>query len=308
MKRTLILSIALSLVWQMSGFVLADGAKDEKAKSKAAELIAQARSALGGEKLKSLQSLYLSSAYRRVIGDREMSGEVEYEMLLPDKIKRSETLSPMPNMEITRIDVLNGNQIWNDSKSGGMGGGGMVMINRGPAANNPQIQAAIENGVRADLTRIMLTFLLASPTSIPVEYAFAGEAESPDGKADAVDITGANNFNVRLFLDQKTHRPLMFTYRGRQPQMMMRTVMGGPGGNREEAEKRAKEEADRASANMQAPPEVEFQMALDDYRAVDGVQFPHSITRSVDGKVTEELTLKKIKVNAPIKPQTFEKN
>ena len=27
-----------------------------------------------------------------------------------------------------------------------------------------------------------------------------------------------------------------------------------------------------------------------------------------DGKVTEEITLKKIKVNAPIKPQTFEKN
>ena len=48
MKRTLILSIALSLVWQLSGFVLADGAKDEKSKSKAAELIAQARAALGG--------------------------------------------------------------------------------------------------------------------------------------------------------------------------------------------------------------------------------------------------------------------
>ena len=184
----------------------------------------------------------------------------------------------------------------------------MVMINRGPAANSPQMKEAMENGVRADFTRVMLTFLLAAPTSIPVEYAFAGEAESPDGKADAVDVTGPNNFNVRLFLDQKTHRPLMFTYRGRQPQMIMRSVMGGPSGNREEAEKKAKEEADRAAANMQAPPEVEFQITLDDYRAVDGVQFPHSITRSVDGKVTEELTLKKIKVNAPIKPQTFEKN
>jgi hypothetical protein len=307
MKRTLILSIALSLVWQLSGLVMADGVQDEKAKSKAAELIAQARAALGGEKLKSLQSLYLSGSYRRVMGEREMSGEVEYEMLLPDKIKRSETLSPMPNMEITRIDVLNGNQVWNDSKSGGMGGGGMVMINRGPAANNPQILAAIENGVRADFTRVMLTFLLAAPTSIPVEYAFAGEAESPDGKADAVDVTGPNKFNVRLFLDQKTHRPLMFTYRGRQPQMIMRT-MTASGGNREEAAKKAREEADHAAANMQAPPEVEFQMALDDYRAVEGVQFPHSITSSVDGKVTEELTLKKIKVNAPIKPQTFEKN
>jgi hypothetical protein len=307
MKRTLILSIALSLVWQLSGFVLADGPKDEKSKSKAAELIAQARAALGGDKLKSLQSLYLSGSYRRVMGDREMSGEVEYEMLLPDKIKRSETLSPMPNMEITRIDVLNGNQIWNDSRSGGAGGGGMVMINRGPAASNPQMQAAIENGVRADFTRTMLTFLLTAPTSIPVEYSFVGEAESPDGKADAVDITGPNNFNVRLFIDQKTHRPLMFTYRGRQPQMIMRT-MPANARNREEAEKKAREAADHESARMQAPPEVEFQMALDDYRAVDGVHFPHSITRSVDGKVTEELTLKKIKVNSPIKTQIFEKN
>jgi hypothetical protein len=308
MKRTLIWSIAISLLWQLSTVAFADGAANDVAKTKAAELIAQARAALGGEKkLKSVQSITISGSFRRLLGDRETSGEVEYEILLPDKIKRSETMNPMPNVEITRIDVLNGEQVWSDSQSGGMGG--MVMIRRG-GSDNPQIQEqmqkAMENSIRADFARTLISLLLTSQSSFPVEFSYVGEAEAPDGKADAIDVTGPNKFATRLFLDQKTHRPLMLSYRGRQPRLVMQTVSSG-GRSREEAEKHMKENAEKAAAEAQAAPEVDFQVALDDFREVDGILFPHAMTRMVDGKVTEELTLKKLKVNAPIKPQIFEK-
>jgi hypothetical protein len=46
-------------------------------------------------------------------------------------------------------------------------------------------------------------------------------------------------------------------------------------------------------------------MFLDDYRAEDGVLLPHKVSRSVDGKTTEEWTFKTIKVNPAFKPDAF---
>lgn len=305
MKRTLILSVLISLVWQAGALALTLSPKSDDAKTRAASIIEQAREAIGGEgKLKSIKSIAVSGNYRRVIGDRETSGEIEYEMLLPDKIRRTETMSPIPNATITRIDVMNGEQIWSDTQSGSMGG--MVMIRRPGAENDAQRQKIYENSVRADFARFLLGLLLTAPSSFPLDYSFAGEAEAPDGRADAIDISGPNNFSVRLYIDQKSHLPLMFSYRGRQPNIVMRTVTSG-GLSREEAEKRAQESIDKMEKEQAPPPEVEFQVALDDFRKVDGVLIPHLMTRSVDGKVTEEVTLSKLKINPSIKPQVFEK-
>ena len=50
---------------------------------------------------------------------------------------------------------------------------------------------------------------------------------------------------------------------------------------------------------------VDITIFLDDYKTVSGVQLPHHITRSIDGKPTEELTFKTITVNPAFKPDTF---
>ena len=308
MKRTLILSITLSIVWQLGALAHSSATKTdskaEAARARAAELISKAREAIGGnEKLKTLQGLHASGTYRRVLGDREMSGDVEYEILLPDRIRRTETMSPMPGMEMTRIDVLNGTQIWSDSQSSG-GGGGMVMIRR-PGAENPQAQTAYENSVRADFARQILGLLLTTIPSIPLNFVYAGEAESPDGKAEVIEVSGPDNLAARLFLDQRSHRPLMIGYKGILPRVVMRTIDGPPGG-KEDAAKRAKDlEADEI--NAPAPPTVEMQISYEDYRSVGGIELPHRITRSSDGKVTEEVELKKFKLNPALKPSSFEK-
>jgi hypothetical protein len=38
---------------------------------------------------------------------------------------------------------------------------------------------------------------------------------------------------------------------------------------------------------------------------VDGVLLPHHLSRSIDGKPTEEMTFKTIKINPAFKPDTF---
>lgn len=299
MKRTLILTIALSLAWQISSFALAHTSSVE---SRGVELMAKARQSIGGDaKLKTIKSLAIAARYRRVMGDRESSGDTELEFLLPDKMRRSETMSLMPGLEMTRVDVINGKTTWSDAQTNGAhGGGGTVMIRR--PAETPETKGSAELAMRADLSRAYLAFLLSSPEAIPFEYSYVGEAEAPDGKAEVVDIVGPNNFNVRLFLDQKSGRPLMMSYRGKAPRFSMRTITGDQG-SPEEIKKKADEEA----ARLAALPEVEFQLTLENYRSVDGVLFPHTLTRMVDGKTTEETDIKKIVVNPQIKLDRFDK-
>ena len=68
--------------------------------------------------------------------------------------------------------------------------------------------------------------LLAAPAG---EVTYAGVAESPDGKADMLEMKDARGQALRLFVDQQTHLPLMLAYQEVRPRMMMQ---GGPGGRR----------------------------------------------------------------------------
>ncbi|MGH9851525.1 MAG: hypothetical protein ACREBD_16950 [Blastocatellia bacterium] len=274
----------------------------QDAVTKAQQLISQARVALGGDKLKSLQSLSATGNYRRTLGQMEMSGEASFDLLLPDKMMKTETMNPMPSLEITRIEAINGDNVWEDQQQHG-GHGGMVMIRRGPGGGDPkQAQAALQQSVRSDFARLSIGWLLTTPSSFPVEYSFVGEAEAPDGKADVLDVKGANGFAAQLFLDQKTHRPLMLAYKGRKPRVITQQMTGAPR-NPEEMEKRAKEfEAEAAKQ-----PEVEYRIFFSDYRGVDGISFPHKLTRSIDNEVTEEMEITKVKINPPLKPEKFVK-
>lgn len=291
--------IVLLIITAATCEIIPDAAAQDAAQ-RAQQLLAQARAASGGEKLSTLQSLSVAGNYRRTMGDREMTGEVQLDLLLPDKMMRTETMSPMPSMEITRIEAMSGDKVWFDQQSSG-GGGGMVMIRR-PGSDTPQGQALQQQAARGEFARLTLGLLLSTPSSFPVEYSYAGTAEAADGKAEAIEVKGPHNFAARLFFDQKTHRLLMMTYQGRQPRMITRTATERPR-NPEEIEKLAKE----AAAEAERQPLVEFQIRYADYRDVQGLSLPHRLSKAVDGAVNEEWELTKYKVNPALKPAQFEK-
>ena len=278
------------------------GASAQDAAAKAQQLIAQARAALGGDKLKSLS---VTGNYRRTFGQMEMTGEVSYDLLLPDKMMKTETMNPAPSLEITRVETLNGDDVWEDQQQHG-GGSGMMIFRRGPGGPRVDPQKAqdmMRQEVRFNFARLVIGLLLTTPSSFPVEYSFAGEAESPDGKADALDVKGPGGFAVRLFLDQKTHRPLMLTYKARKPRIMTQTAAPGANRNPEEMEKRMKE----MEAETAKQPEVEFRIYLSDYREANGVSIPYKMTRSIEDEVNEELEIKNVKINPQLKPEKFVK-
>ena len=150
--------------------------------------------------------------------------------------------------------------------------------------------------VRADFYRTVLSILPAAQGVSGLTYTHAGQAESNEGTADAIDVKG-ENFVARLFVDSKTHLPLMLTYMAPQPRMFTRRPDDTP----ETIRKRFEEERGK-------PPQmVENTVYFSDHRKVNGVMLPHRMSRSVDGKPTEEIEIKSYKANPTLDPQMFEK-
>ena len=285
--QRLIVSL-MSIVMTLGGLA-ARAAGDTKSE----QLIAQARAALGGEKnLAKVQGLSAAGTYQREMGDRQLIGEITIDLLLPDKMLRTESLRPMGDATIEMLQGVNGDQVLRNSRT--IGGGPGMMIRIAPPPGGPDGEAQALRNQRADMARFALAFLLTSPPAVPLEYTYGGEAEAEDGKADVVDARGPGSFAARLFFDKKTHRPLMIAYRGAAPRMVVQTQRGGG-------------PPPAAGAAPPAPPPqiVDIQLFLDDYKSVDGILLPHHFSRSVDGKPTEEMTFKTIKINPAFKPDAF---
>lgn len=269
----------------------------QEAADKAQQILAAARAAIGGEKLKSLQSLSIEGEFRRTMGPMEMSGTLNVDMLMPDKVLRVETMNMMGGMEITRLEALNGDKVWEDQQTSG-GGGGMVMIRRGGRGTDPKVA---EDMIRSEALKTAFGFVLSTPSSLPTTFTYSGEAESPDGKADVLDAKVPAGPALRLYFDQKSHRLLLLTYKGKKPRVI--THQGGGPPAEGDLEKRLKE----AEAETAKQPDVEYQTRFSDYKEVGGISLPHKISKGIDSETNEEITITKVKVNPAIKPEKFVK-
>jgi hypothetical protein len=312
MKRHLTISTIVTLLVVITA-VVSQQSVNARQDNRALALLDKARTALGGEaKLKAVQGLSATAKFRRILAkdQPEISGELQLDFLLPDKFMTTEESAlPMGGAHLTRINGLNGDQTFRDARTSG-GGGGMMIVRAGPENPGPQVQAGMLRSVRAEFARYVIAWLLTSPPGQILEFSYVGEAQADEGRAEVIDVKSADDFALRLFLDKESHRPLMVTYRGAQPMMVMRTI-GAPAASREEAEKHVKEIQEKTRKEMESnPPEpktVEIQMYLSDYREVDGVLLPHQISRSVNGEVTEEWEVTKFKINPPLKAEKFKK-
>jgi hypothetical protein len=293
MQRLMVSFVSLGM---MLGSLIAGAEGD----TKAVALLEQARAALGGgSKLAKVQGFSAAGTLAREMGDRQVTGELTIDVQLPDKMVRTDSMSPMGDATIVLINGVNGDTLIRNSKTLNAGPGLMVRMQAPPAAGSDAETQALR-AARADLARFAVAFLLTPPASMPLEFTNGGEAESPDGKADVVNVKGPGSFAARLFIDKSSHRPLMLSYQGVAPRMVVQTMRGGPAPDPAAAGRHANE-----AAAAQPPQAVDIQMFLDDYRPVDGVMFPHHVSRSVDGKTTEEWTFKTIKVNPAFKPDAF---
>ncbi len=301
--RSILLALAFAL--SVPGAALAQ--QSVAPETQAQEILKQARAAVWDEtKSKPLQSLSLNASRRFARGERQVEVEMTLDALFPDKFLQTDTIIHSVGLGFTSIRAVNGSQAWFDAESNasaadatkramaGMspesssnqsgGGMGAILGELGGGAGIRPPEKRTEQSIHAGFARLMLVWLLATPSSLPVEFTYAGQAVAQaDGKkAEVLNVTGPNNFAARLFLHPQTHQVLMLSYKAKSV-------------NRGEQE---------ALANASG---AEVRWVVSDHRNVNGLTLPHQLVIFLDGQPIEELTIKKVKINPSLKPNMFER-
>lgn len=286
--------------------------------AKAQELLEQARAALSqSAKFDSIQTLSVSGNIRRAAmtatassggatgsvtaigGDVDPTifgannfkeyfadGKVEYDFSMPGKFRWQEDIGQQQ-----RSGFFDGDRLWQK-------------VNRNAVNSPPHAAPFIRQLLQSQFSYLTLGLLLAPPPGFPVEYSYAEEKPFRQTVAEVIVITGPGSFKTELYLDQTTHRPLL-----------LRFVIGGiarpamvfmPAGTSQQEGRWAVEIAQQqAEAKPPGAQEREKLVFFTDYRAVDGVLFPHKITTQINGKLIEEISFSQFKANQPINPEKF---
>jgi hypothetical protein len=316
-----------SIGFGMLAALLAGGVQPSVAQdARADDVLAKTRAALGWTM--AVKSLSVEAETQRNLGSAQMSADAEVLLEMPDKyVKRDQ---PRGMSAVAIATGFNGDRAIKPSGVTMSAGGAMVVrMGTGAAAHDgakpteeqlEEINAATVRTARAEASRLMLGWLGMAHPALKATYAYAGEAESPDGKAHVIDVTGDDGFAARLFIDQNNHLPLMVTYQGRAARMMtvggpMRVTQGSaPSGQSqaggkpltdEERRKQQEQMEEKLRSEMAQQPLVELSLFFDDWREVDGITFPHVMRRASGGETTEEWTITKVKVNPKIDAKKF---
>jgi len=278
--------------------------------ARAQEILKQARQAVGGdEQLQKIQGLQINGQYRRVFGDRQMGGDREISISLPNKYLVEDAMNA-GGLSTAMINFrgLNGDKAFSGNSGGG---GGMVFRIGGPGgqASPEQMEEMQRRIYTAEFSRYLLAIILTPPPSLAVEYKYAGESDVEDTQADVIDVSGPNKFAVRVFFDKKSHMPLLLSYRGPKPRIMTMTRQAGSAPKAEDVAK-AREEAEK-KMQAEAPPvpeEVDFYIRMTDYKKVGGVMVPYKLTFLTENEVSEEFEISKYQFNPQFKADRFEKH
>jgi hypothetical protein len=312
--------------------------------ARAASVMAEVRKALGGEqKIASLKGLSLRADYRREMSagpaggggmvimmtgpggpggnGAQATGKIEIDVELPDRYLRSDIGAG--GFALTRTEGFEGARPFIELVPNTPG---MRVQADSPAADPARAMSALKRS-HTELARLFLALTGGTQPGVNASYAYGGVAESPDGKADIIDVAGPEDFKARLFVDTESHLPLMLTFVEPEPRLMMRR--GGRSGQRGNApateapggapaatprgdvtasltpEQQAEIEKQRKEAEAAPPKLIEYRLYFSDHRKVDGLALPHRIVRGTAEKTTEEWEVTSYKVNPVFKADRF---
>ena len=290
----------------------------------AAAILSATREALGGDaRISSVKTVIAQGRTRQVQGENLVPIEFEISIELPDKYVRTDEIPAResgPNSRGFNGDGLIqvGDAPGGGARRGGPPPGGEGGRGPGGPPPNPTIP------VKQDFVRLTLGMFATSFSSYPLTFGHAGQAEAPEGKADVIDVKGAGNFSARLFIDSKSHLPLMLSWT--TPPNLVAVVPGGkppenmapgsiafetpvPPGASATPEQRKQFEEDALAARekaMKSAKPTENRIYYADYREVNGHRFPFRIRRAVGATTVEETTFDRFRINPKIDPRRFE--
>jgi len=246
------------------------------------QVLADMRAAAGGaDRIAAVRTFSAEGTIQRVTPRGTVERTVEIAMALPDKYVARTQLTDQGNMSVYRRLGLNGDGLINETDAppnlAAAGVNRRLLTDRPLTPPTPEAQEEANQrllmNARAEFARLTLAMFGSSYDGAPVELSYAGLAESPDGTAHAINATGAWGFDVRLFVDSTTHRPLMMIWSQALP---------------------------RDPATTQ-----EHRLYYSNFNEVGGLTLPYTIRHAVDGNVTDETTYAEISINPEIDMERF---
>lgn len=299
--------------------------------SDASRVLAAVRDALGGDKkLASVKTLSATGTSTKVNGDTSGApGDYELAFELPDKFVKKEVVATIGQNVISRTSGFNGEGVI-EATDTPASFPGQVFVRLGPGGAAPGVQPTPEQAeamrksalaaAHEEFARFTLGMFATSFPAFPIEFSYAGEAQSPDGKADVIAVKGSDDFAAKLFIDGNTHLPLMLSWMAKEPLRITSTNSPSGGGTRAQVvqfgggRSMTPEQRDQMMKDMQDQMKeadakrrmVEYRVYYADYQDVSGIKLPFKIQKSIDGNPSEEVTLEKIEVNPKIDPKKFE--
>ncbi len=277
-------------------------------------LLAQARQALGGDAaLAAVTSFSATGTFKRQSGI-SLDYSLEFDCVLPGQFvrntSRSIPMSPIGHVgggTVTELEGFNGDDpitetIQPDSSVP------TVMHFEGPATTPEEIakrRKAQTNAHKHIFLQLTLPLFAASFSSYPLDFTYAGQVQTPKGMAEAIDVTGADNYRSRLLLDVTTHLPLALIWVGKP--IVTSSTTSSP------FRMNSQGQVIGPTATMAAPqlpkpselPDVEWRLDISDYKTVNGLNWPRRFISSFGGKTWEDTKINAFKINPEINPNTF---
>lgn len=298
---------------------------------RAMELLKQARAAIGGESaIGSVQNLSFNGKSSRQLrttsqDGKQLNGEFEMNMILPDKLIRIEKLS----MEAPEGKDGVGNVEDKDIKVKDV----RVKIERD--ITDSKSQEAVRHNDQTEIARYMIGLLLTPPPSFTASYDYAGEGNVEGARVDVVNVTGLNGFAMKLFLDKSSHLPLMMSYKGALPRIPLDREIKGDGTwisdeGKEVVIIKRKPEGDasqdvpnvmfeRKIENSElaggerkmifspvANEDAEIQVRFSNFRSVGGLYLPFTFTHLINGTLDAIWTVDRYDINSPSINEKFQ--
>jgi hypothetical protein len=318
----------------------------------AEDVLSRARTALGGDDtLGGVKTFTATGRTRRLQGDTLVPIEFEIACALPDKYLRRDEFPAQESGPQSR--GFNGGALIQvpapaappPGRAGGPPPAGAPPARGGapPAAASNSAPAAPPGGrpggppaftppksdplsaTKQDFVRLTLGMFATSFDAYPMTFTRIGQAESPQGRADVLEVKGpaGSNFVLRLLISGETSLPIFISWQMPASNVVVTVpgqskptglapgtvVIEGPAVPPSTASKEDVDAFNKTVADMRRKAQatlVEHRLYYGDYRDVNGMKFPFRLRRAIGTDTIEETQFDEFRINPRIDPRKFE--
>jgi hypothetical protein len=155
---------------------------------------------------------------------------------------------------------------------------------------------------RRDFQRLMLVLTGRLPFGGDLSVTLVGQDTAAEQPVDVFEVRAADGFLARLYVNQKTHLPVVVAWLAPPPVFITTSSSAVVGGGRVLSQSPA---PPVNVPDQSASPDVTWSLWLSDYKTRDGVTWPHKLQTKVGDRTIAEEKISRYRLNPRIDQRRF---